>query len=821
MEVKEKYTVLIVEDEPAIALMERKKLEEVGFITEVAECGKDALQRLEKDGIDLMLLDHRLPDMKGSEVVGALGKRVYSLPVVLITAFGDEHLAVEMFKSGVADYVIKDDDLNFLHLLPKIVHSQLEHYRMKIDLKVLNESLERRVIERTTEIKKVNEELRTEIAKHKHTKEELEKSFNLLNAVIEGTTDIVFVKDLQGRYLMVNSAVVNVIGKSKEEIIGKDDKELFSPEIARQFMESDQKIRTAREAQIFEEVVIVEGVNRIYLTKKGVRRDNRGNTIGIIGISRDITERKQAEEKLRIQDNIINCASSAIVTTDLDGTMKSCNPIFLEMWGFDETDEILGRPFPEFWMVSDKLHEIMRALLKEGHWSGEVKAKKKDGTLFDVQVSAATVYNQDGNPIRLMSSSVDITERKMAIEALQRSEEKYRSLVQAIPDIIYKIDEDGHFIFLNNSIRTLGYEPEEIIGKHFSIILHPDDIESCSRSVVLPKYSGKVTGDKETPKLFDERRGQKRMTRNLEVRLLPKNQDKEKRDVKGRIGLITSFGEINATELYYDKVERKNKILRVTVGIIIDITEKIKLQAEMIRAGQLALIGEIAAGIAHEINNPIYGIINYAQLIADESDKESRAHKFGKLIMGEGNRIADLTKKLLSLSRSTTGKKRPVQIYELISNSLKLTKVQLKKDNIIIKDNISKDIPAIIANPQEIHQVFLNLIQNARYALNEKYPDKDKDKILEISCNKVLIDDYEYARIIFYDRGIGIPEDILNKITSPFFTTKPLTNGIGIGLSISQNIISNHDGKMTIESMPGQFTKVVIDLPATELTIKK
>ncbi|NOG83072.1 MAG: PAS domain-containing sensor histidine kinase [Planctomycetes bacterium] len=252
------------------------------------------------------------------------------------------------------------------------------------------------------------------------------------------------------------------------------------------------------------------------------------------------------------------------------------------------------------------------------------------------------------------------------------------------------------------------------------------------------------------------------------------------------------------------------------MGIIIDVTEKIKLQAEMIRAGQLALLGELAAGIAHEINNPIYSIINFAQLIADESDRDNRVHAFGKLIMEEGNRIADLTANLVSLSRSTDGPKMSVPIHELISNSLKLIGMQLKKDHITIKDTISKEIPPLIVNPQEIHQVFLNLIQNARYALNEKYPGKDKDKILEISCNTVFIDDHQYVRIIFYDHGIGIAEEILFKVKSLFFTTKPPNKGTGIGLSVSENIIHNHGGKITIESIWGEFTKVLIDLPVTE-----
>jgi signal transduction histidine kinase len=367
----------------------------------------------------------------------------------------------------------------------------------------------------------------------------------------------------------------------------------------------------------------------------------------------------------------------------------------------------------------------------------------------------------------------------------------------------------------------LGYEPEEIIGKHFSMILHPDNVKSFSRSVVLQKYANKVTGNEKSPNFFDERRTKDRVTRNLEIRLMPKSNGGGESNTTGIEDPITSFCEVTATGDYDTNVSINDKKLCGTLGIIRNISEKTKLQAEIIRAGQLALIGELAAGLAHEINNPINGIINYAQLIVDESDKDNRVHEFGEYIMEEGNRIADLANKLLFLSRSTTIKKEPVQIYELFSHSLKLSKVQLEADNIIVKVNIPKDLPALIANPQEIHQVFLNLIQNARYALNEKYPGKDKDKILEISCDKVSTDDHEYVRVIFYDRGIGIPENILSKIISPFFTTKPPTKGTGIGLSISQNIVNNHDGKMTLESIPGEFTKVVIDLPTTELTIKK
>jgi len=431
----------------------------------------------------------------------------------------------------------------------------------------------------------------------------------------------------------------------------------------------------------------------------------------------------------------------------------------------------------------------------------------KEGEFFTLLPSVAKrVFDELRNEEKLAQTD----------KVLEESERKYRTLIQTIPDIIYKVDLNGYFTFVNSSVKQLGYEPEWLIGKHFTEIIHPEYIKYSSRFFVSHNSANKVIGGKNSPNLFDERRNKNRMVRNLEIRLISKIQKGES-NMKKTEGPVTIFCEVMATGDYELDVNTDRKKLIGTLGIIRNISEKIRLQAENVRAGQLAMIGELAAGAAHEINNPIYGIINYAQLIADESNKDSRAYKFSSLIKEESYRIAEIMKNLLSLSRSKTNEKEPVHIYNLIFNSLKLTKVQLERDKIIIKDNIPKDMPAVIANPQEIHQVFLNLVQNARYALNEKYPGKHKNKILKISCENVFIDGLPYIRIIFYDQGLGIPEDILNKVTYPFFTSKPPARGTGLGLSISQNIINNHhDGKMTIESIEGEFTRIIIDLPAAE-----
>src|SRR3989338_1448051 len=156
----------------------------------------------------------------------------------------------------------------------------------------------------------------------------------------------------------------------------------------------------------------------------------------------------------------------------------------------------------------------------------------------------------------------------MESDTIAQGEERFQNLLQAIPDIIYKIDPAGRFVFVNDSIRRLGYEPADLIGKHFSEILHHDDVARVSRENVLPKLSGKLTGDDQAPRLFDERRTRMRMTKNLEVRLRPKNRA----DVK--FGEVFAYGEIISTGKCDRNTRNHNKPSLGTVGTTRDVTQK-------------------------------------------------------------------------------------------------------------------------------------------------------------------------------------------------------------------------------------------------------
>jgi signal transduction histidine kinase len=248
--------------------------------------------------------------------------------------------------------------------------------------------------------------------------------------------------------------------------------------------------------------------------------------------------------------------------------------------------------------------------------------------------------------------------------------------------------------------------------------------------------------------------------------------------------------------------------------LLSDITEKMAMQAEAIQAGHMASLGELAAGVAHEINNPITGIINYGQILINECSPESMEKDIGERIVKEGERIGRIVKTLLSYARDGREEKRPTRVPSILEESIILIQAQIRKEGIDLKIDLPDDLPEVDANFQQIQQGFINIINNARYALNEKYPGRHKNKRFEITGEKVTIRDRQYVRMVFYDQGVGISAHELSMLTKPFFSTKPFGKGTGLGLNITQRIITDHGGQLSFESTKGEFTRVIIDLPA-------
>jgi signal transduction histidine kinase len=247
---------------------------------------------------------------------------------------------------------------------------------------------------------------------------------------------------------------------------------------------------------------------------------------------------------------------------------------------------------------------------------------------------------------------------------------------------------------------------------------------------------------------------------------------------------------------------------------ILSVARDITEHKKALKTGHLASIGELSAGIAHEINNPTNSIMLNAEMLLDMPELEAdERNDIASSIRKDSQRITNIVKSLLSFARADCKEKSPVNINTIMRDALMLTQQQIGKSGIDLTISISPDIPEITANAQEMEQVFINIINNARYALNQKYPSNNCDKKLVISASPIEIDSTPYLQLIFYDTGTGISRDIIKKVKDPFFTTKPVNAGTGLGMSISHGIISDHKGTLEIESKEGEYTRIIIKLP--------
>ena len=285
---------------------------------------------------------------------------------------------------------------------------------------------------------------------------------------------------------------------------------------------------------------------------------------------------------------------------------------------------------------------------------------------------------------------------------------------------------------------------------------------------------------------------------------------------------INDFGGTGET-IYQSKDGKKIRVL-FSASVILDdlgkfqgvvfIAQDITVQSEAMRAGHMSSLGELAAGVAHEINNPLNSIINFAQILIDELEEDGTlTDEFLYRIINEGDRVSSIVRSLLYFARESGLDRKLVMVNEVLHETLTLTDTQILKEGIVLEVDVSETLPPLYANFQQLMQVFINIINNARYALNQKYAKASPDKKLTITAVKDEVDDRDVIDIIFRDNGTGIPSSIIDKVINPFFTTKPSGQGTGLGLAISHGIVNDHDGQLIIESSEGEYTKVTTRFP--------
>lgn len=431
-----------------------------------------------------------------------------------------------------------------------------------------------------------------------------------------------------------------------------------------------------------------------------------------------------------------------------------------------------------------------------------VTARANDENLSLAFKKGASDYIQKPiNEIELLSRIKAALRLRQEINERKKAEESLRAFEKAIENMQIGVtitDLKGNILYANPADAKMhGFEQFELPGQ--------------SVRIFSPQELWKPLTLKQLMKLKSRRRESANVRKDGTVFPVWLLSDIVT-DAHGKpINIVTTCEDITERRTAEEELRRSQEELEQKVQE--RTKEKLALQSETIRAAHLASIGELSAGVAHEINNPVNGIINCAKILADRCKGHEKEKEICEMIISEGKRVANIVQALLSFARERKENKGPIHIDRVIADALTLTAAHMRKDGIRFTINVPEQLPAVTGHHQQIQQVFLNIINNAQYALNQKYPKEDENKSLSISAETLTINKKPFVRITFLDKGTGIPSHLLEKAMNPFFSTKPHDKGTGLGLSISHGIIADHGGRLSIESKEGEYTRVIIDLP--------
>ncbi|WP_243362522.1 PAS domain-containing sensor histidine kinase [Fundidesulfovibrio terrae] len=635
----------------------------------------------------------------------------------------------------------------------------------------------------------------------------LEESEARYRTVIENISDVYYQTDKDGRLVMVSPSALAVLGyDSLDEMQGRPNESFWNkPAEREQFMKLIEKNGSVRDFEVV--LKRKDGSPVVVSTSSGYHRDAQGNILGVEGIFRDITERKNAEKALRENEGrlrvIFETSPSAIFQVDHGGTVVLANNRTSELFGYPPGG-VLGKQYSELVHPDQRAQggENMRRLLtgELDHVTLERRYIRADGSEFWGHLSGQRLEAQDGTFLGLVGIIADISEHKRVEAQLESSHRLITNIIDSLPAAVIGADGLGRITHFNR-------KAQDFFGKRSLEVSGLDILE------VLPRL----------PVRREELEAVRAGNRTLKLEKIP----------------LPSTEGLRLADVLVYPLEAPGP--GHVVLIIEDVTERVRLEGIMVQTEKMMSVGGLAAGMAHEINNPLGGIVQGVQVILRRLDplpkvNQEAAAKAGidfkamldylnrreiiPLIAGvreSAVRAAHIVASMLDFSRKGESLQAPTDLSVLLDKSVELssTDYDLKKKydfrKIEIVTDYDPDLPLVPCAATQIEQVFLNLLRNAAQAMRGRGKDGPPPRITLRTRREGSM-----ARVEVEDNGPGIPEDVCHRVFEPFFSTKPPGEGTGLGLSVSYFIVtSNHKGTIQVESKPGQGSTFTIRLPLT------
>ena len=497
-----------------------------------------------------------------------------------------------------------------------------------------------------------------------------------------------------------------------------------------------------------------------------------------------VTERKRTEAALgHVAARflaLVEHAPNVIITIDLGGTILFVNRRLSadgrEPW------QLIGSSAHELvdpsqaQALADAIAEIVAS--KRAHefvlCGGGLPSADAQARWYEVQ-GAPVIRDEEVVAITMILS--DVTKRRVAEQALRRSESRWRFLWENVPDRITELDADGRIVVTNRAVGER--RPEQLRGTLVFQHLNPKASVALRRAMEAALRAG-------APSSYEialaEPDGRERWWAKRVVPFVEGG-------AQGFLLIDTDISDFKAAE-----------------------RERANLDAQLRQQQKLEAIGTLASGVAHEINNPIQSIMNYADLVRARAEPGGLVAEFAGEIIAETERVANIVRSLLAFARQEKEQHQPAQLSDIVGSSLTLMRAVLRRDRIALELDVPADLPLIECRGQQLQQVFMNLLTNARDALNLRYPEYDDDKRVKIVARRFVRDGQVWIRTTVEDHGGGIEAAVIDRIFDPFFTTKGRDQGTGLGLSVSHGIVREHRGEIEVESEPGAYTRFHINL---------
>ena len=740
--------LLVVEDEKIFAEYLEKILSFNGYSIQLAQNGQDALKCIGHEKADLVLMDIGLPDMDGYSLMDRINTEVPGIPVILMTGDASIESATKALKSGAYDYLPKPLEPSKLF---KTIQNALDH-----------KSAEKQ---------------------HRKAIQKLGESEEKYHQLFASITDAVTIIDAETlRFEDANQATLDLYGYSLEEFckltVGDISAEKDQTRIALDKMkkgEQGSRFVPVRYQQKKDGTVFPVEISAASFMSGGRKK--------FIGSVRDITDRMESQKELlkakaRMKHLLVSGPAiiysfnpDAKVITYISDNVK-------EELGYHWNDIIES---PDFWM--DHVHPDDLQLFENGNieldHAGnriyEYRFKRKDGSYRWIRDQSRLIHDEQGHPIEIVGSCIDITDTKNAERELHESEKRFRSLVEnSLVGI--SIIQKNQFVYQNPAQQKMS---GKIGHKNISGLIqdiHQEDIAKV-KIAYEQLTSGEITS-------FD-----------TDIRFYPADGTNNKTDLR--------WTQCRASAIRY----RGQDAILVN---LVDITKAKEYEQQLIIKNKMISLGRVAAGIAHEIRNPLTGINSYlytlndlCQSEASDPDELEMMKQIVDQMQTASNKIESVIKRVMDFSKPGAPKMVKTDINIALEEAIELSVVTLRKAGIKIERLLDQNLPMCYADPQLIEQVILNLITNAAKAI-ETFNGLKIIGVESFAENNIL-----FIRVS--DSGPGIPENNREKVFDPFFTTKD--EGSGIGLNITQRIVADHNGTISLHKSKWGGAEFTIRLP--------